>query len=149
MTKKMMKAIYILLVALTTFFLCDYTYCKELSDKTILGVSSSKNRKVIKILSIDGGGIRGIIPAFILKNLEGRLKIKKLSECFDVMAGTSTGGIIVLLLNTPDRKISQNTVLWMFLIFIKTWEVRFFTNLHGNTSKHLMDGFQKNIQVKT
>jgi patatin-like phospholipase/acyl hydrolase len=63
-----------------------------------------KKKKLIKILSIDGGGIRGIIPAFILKNLEMRLKTKKLSECFDVMAGTSTGGIIVLLLNAPDTK---------------------------------------------
>ncbi len=65
--------------------------------------SSNPNKKVIKILAIDGGGVRGIIPAKILENLESRLKKKKhLSECFDVMAGTSTGGLIVLMLNKPN-----------------------------------------------
>jgi patatin-like phospholipase/acyl hydrolase len=63
----------------------------------------SGKKKLIKILSIDGGGIRGLIPALILQDIEKKLKRKKhLSECFDLMSGTSTGGIIVLLLNTPD-----------------------------------------------
>jgi patatin-like phospholipase/acyl hydrolase len=63
---------------------------------------SSKTKK-IKILSVDGGGIRGIIPALILQNLENRLKNgKHLTDCFDIMAGTSTGGIIVLILNVLD-----------------------------------------------
>ncbi|AIL13679.1 hypothetical protein IM40_09610 (plasmid) [Candidatus Paracaedimonas acanthamoebae] len=57
----------------------------------------------MKILAIDGGGVRGIIPAKILENLEARLKKKKhLSECFDIMAGTSTGGIIALMLSKPN-----------------------------------------------
>jgi len=65
--------------------------------------TSTANKKVIKILAIDGGGVRGIIPAKILENLESRLKKKKhLSECFDVMAGTSTGGLIVLMLNKSN-----------------------------------------------
>lgn len=63
-----------------------------------------KRKKLIKVLSIDGGGIRGIIPALVLQNLESRLKNKKhLAECFDVMAGTSTGGILILLLNIADE----------------------------------------------
>lgn len=71
----------------------------------------TKKRKLIKILSIDGGGIRGIIPALILQEIEKKLKKKKhLSQCFDLMSGTSTGGIIVLLLNTPDQK--QKPKFW-------------------------------------
>ena len=45
------------------------------------------------ILSIDGGGIRGVYPAHILKCLEERLGINLLST-FDLIAGTSTGSII-------------------------------------------------------
>lgn len=68
-----------------------------------LSTEKSPKKKPIKILSLDGGGIRGLIPALILQDLEKKLKRKKhLSECFDMMSGTSTGGIIVLLLNTPD-----------------------------------------------
>lgn len=58
--------------------------------------------RIIKILSVDGGGIRGLIPAVFLAQLESRLG-RPISEVFDLMAGTSTGGIIVLGLNAPDE----------------------------------------------
>jgi len=45
------------------------------------------------ILSIDGGGIRGIIPASTLVALEQQLG-KPVRECFDFLAGTSTGALI-------------------------------------------------------
>ena len=55
--------------------------------------------KSIKVLSIDGGGIRGIIPSIILAELQKRLG-KNLWEVFDLIAGTSTGGIIALGIGT-------------------------------------------------
>jgi len=48
-----------------------------------------------RILSIDGGGIRGIIPALILAEIEKRTG-KPISESFDLIAGTSAGAIIAL-----------------------------------------------------
>ncbi|APR99031.1 patatin-like phospholipase family protein [Wolbachia endosymbiont of Folsomia candida] len=55
------------------------------------------------ILSVDGGGIRGIIPALILAEIEHRTK-KPISQIFDLMAGTSTGGIVVAGLCKKDGK---------------------------------------------
>jgi patatin-like phospholipase/acyl hydrolase len=57
--------------------------------------------KEFKILSIDGGGIRGIIPARFLTGLESYLSREKgepikLNEYFDLICGTSTGGIIAI-----------------------------------------------------
>ena len=50
-----------------------------------------------RILSIDGGGIRGIFPAAVLAGLEARyLGGASVARCFDLVAGTSTGGIIAL-----------------------------------------------------
>lgn len=46
-----------------------------------------------KILQVDGGGIRGIIPAVILAYLEEKCG-KPLCQCFDLITGTSTGAII-------------------------------------------------------
>jgi uncharacterized protein len=75
-----------------------------LSHPTSSVSSYTSEKKNIVILAIDGGGIRGIIPAIILKELESRLKPgKHLVDCFDVISGTSTGGIIALLLATPDK----------------------------------------------
>lgn len=53
-----------------------------------------------KILSIDGGGIRGILPAMVLVELEQRTG-RPISSLFDLMAGTSTGGMLTLALNRP------------------------------------------------
>jgi patatin-like phospholipase/acyl hydrolase len=50
-----------------------------------------------RLLSIDGGGIRGIIPAIVLAELEHATG-KPVAETFDLVAGTSTGGILALAL---------------------------------------------------
>ncbi|CAH9101394.1 unnamed protein product [Cuscuta europaea] len=63
--------------------------------------------KVISILAIDGGGVRGIIPGTILAFLEAQLqKIEgnpnaRIADYFDVIAGTSTGGLVTAMLTTP------------------------------------------------
>ena len=50
-----------------------------------------------KILSIDGGGILGVLPASVLAELEERfLGGQPIGQHFDMIAGTSTGGIIAL-----------------------------------------------------
>ena len=56
-----------------------------------------------KILSLDGGGVRGYLSAKILSNLEDYLNNRAKEEMpigqrFDFIAGTSTGGIIALAL---------------------------------------------------
>jgi uncharacterized protein len=55
-----------------------------------------------KVLSIDGGGIRGIIPAMVLAEIEARTG-KRSAEMFDLVAGTSTGGILALGLTKPGE----------------------------------------------
>jgi len=58
-----------------------------------------------KILAIDGGGVRGIIAAYILKEIESRTG-RKLHQIFDVITGTSTGAVIALL---ATRKTATET----------------------------------------
>ncbi|MCX5815906.1 MAG: patatin-like phospholipase family protein [Proteobacteria bacterium] len=55
----------------------------------------------VRVLSIDGGGIRGIIPALLLAEIENQTK-QPIAELFDLMVGTSTGGIIALGLSKPE-----------------------------------------------
>lgn len=54
-----------------------------------------------KILSLDGGGVRGIMPSLVLAEIEKRTG-RNTSDMFDLIAGTSTGGILALGLTTPD-----------------------------------------------
>ena len=54
----------------------------------------------MRILAIDGGGIRGLIPAVVLAELEQRTG-RRTAELFDLIAGTSTGGILACALTRP------------------------------------------------
>ena len=49
----------------------------------------------MKILSIDGGGIRGLLPALVLAAFEMQTG-RSIASQFDLIAGTSTGGILAL-----------------------------------------------------
>jgi patatin-like phospholipase/acyl hydrolase len=70
----------------------------------------------VTILSIDGGGIRGIIPAVILEHLEKRLQEMtgkpdaRLADFFDMIAGTSTGGILSCFYLHPGRQAAGQAV---------------------------------------
>ncbi|KAK1263226.1 Patatin-2-Kuras 2 [Acorus gramineus] len=62
----------------------------------------------ITVLSIDGGGIKGIIPAAILSFLESELQRLdgedvRLADYFDVITGTSTGGLVAAMLAAPNE----------------------------------------------
>jgi hypothetical protein len=59
-----------------------------------------KGRSFATVLSIDGGGVRGIIAARVLAELERRTQ-RRVSELFDLVAGTGSGGAIALALSTP------------------------------------------------
>lgn len=65
-------------------------------------------KKEIWVLAMDGGGVRGKIAAEILRDLIHQLKKKGqnkgLSDTFDIVAGTSVGGLIALALNMEDEK---------------------------------------------
>ncbi|KAL7604959.1 patatin-like protein 2 isoform X1 [Lactuca sativa] len=61
---------------------------------------------IVTVLSIDGGGVRGIIPATILSFLESKLQEidgpeARIADYFDVIAGTSTGGLMTAMLAVP------------------------------------------------
>lgn len=57
---------------------------------------------MFRILSIDGGGLRGIVPVQILKHIE-TITNKNIIDCFDFFAGTSTGGLITTGLTVKDQ----------------------------------------------
>ena len=64
---------------------------------------SNQQRSVRRVLSLDGGGIRGIIPALVVAHLERQMGAPA-SELFDLIVGTSSGGILALGLSLQDRQ---------------------------------------------
>lgn len=70
-----------------------------MSNSGIQNSNPSLCTEYYKILSIDGGGIRGLYPATFLANLQDKLGQISIYQYFDLIVGTSTGGIIAIALS--------------------------------------------------
>ena len=100
---------------------------QETSPTAVNGVvpGSIKNQRgKVCVLSIDGGGMRGIIPGKALAYLEQALKLKsgdpnaRIADYFDVASGSGIGGIFTAMLfasNDGDRPIFKADDTWRFL----------------------------------
>lgn len=74
----------------------------------LTAIAGLSKTSVVTVLTIDGGGVRGIIPATLLSFLESKLQeidgpAARISDYFDVIAGTSTGGLMTTMLVVPDE----------------------------------------------
>jgi patatin-like phospholipase/acyl hydrolase len=71
-----------------------------------------------RILTIDGDGIRGLIPAMVLAEIE-KTTHKHIAQLFDIIAGTSTGGILGCGLSVPNAngnpKFSASELVNLYL----------------------------------
>ncbi len=65
--------------------------------------STPQIKRPFRLLAIDGGGIRGLLPAMLLADLERRTN-RPIVDLFDMIVGTSTGGLLALALATPDEQ---------------------------------------------
>lgn len=99
--------------------------------------------KKFNILTIDGGGIRGIFPAMFLASIEAELKSRgvekyRIYENFQLISGTSTGGIIAvaLALGIPAVEILDLYLDNAALIFGKKRNSigRLFNSAHDRTA---------------
>lgn len=95
-----------------------------------------------RLLSLDGGGVRGVVAlAFLdvietkLKGSSGRGDAFRLSDHFDLVGGTSTGAIIASALAT-GRSVADIRELYFGIateIFRKSWKrIPFFQALYGS-----------------
>jgi patatin-like phospholipase/acyl hydrolase len=71
--------------------------------------------RLVRVLAIDGGGARGLVPSLILQAIERRVaelarQPRKIHELFDVVAGASTGAVITLLLTKPEPAACETLV---------------------------------------
>ena len=66
--------------------------------------------RVWRVLSIDGGGVRGIIPAMVLEHIEKETG-KPVCDLFDLIVGTSAGGLVAAASSSRTRstQTSHNT----------------------------------------
>lgn len=76
-------------------------------SKSFKDISLTKSSKSVNILSIDGGGVKGVLSAEILYYIERKLQTLtnsniKLAEHFDLIVGTSTGAILTGIYTMPD-----------------------------------------------
>lgn len=113
-------------------------------------------KDVFKVLAIDGGGALGVYPATILHEIEKHiLKGKIVREEFDLIVGTSTGGLIALSLSSGDSPedivgfYEENCKIIFPNNFLKLF--RFFNGILGRSiysNKQLKTVLEKNFGNK-
>jgi hypothetical protein len=78
-----------------TFTISTCPLCQRETGQSLIGLVPEWSR--LRVLSIDGGGVRGIIPLTALAALERQLQIPRFaSYAFDVVVGTSAGEWVIL-----------------------------------------------------
>lgn len=95
-----------------------FSKCKNKNENQNINDKKKANEKKktpFRILAIDGGGNRGIIPSIILMRLE-QITGKHPTELFDLFVGTSTGSIIAAVLTTPNTvaEKTQDSPKWKY-----------------------------------
>ncbi|KAJ9067319.1 hypothetical protein DSO57_1015098 [Entomophthora muscae] len=79
-------------------------YVPKGNPETEYGLAGArKPGKYFRILAIDGGGVRGIIPTMVLRYIELRTG-RKIHELFNLVSGTSTGALLGAVLTVPGEK---------------------------------------------
>lgn len=69
---------------------------------TFAGIGTNRAGSFTRVLAIDGGGVRGLVPALILAEIERRSG-RPIFQQFDLIVGTSTGSILALGLTRPSN----------------------------------------------
>jgi len=79
----------------------------------LCGYSQPPRGKGIRVLSIDGGGTRGILGLEVLDELEKQAGNRKICELFDIIIGVSTGGILATLLGAKRKSVDECKTIYM------------------------------------
>ncbi len=102
-----------------------------------------RKKETFYVLSIDGGGIKGLYSLYFLHEIEKKYKCN-IYDCFDMFCGTSTGGIIALGL------ANKNSVTQIIEFYEKNGEKIFpskYRLLAGIKSLFLSSKYE-NIELK-
>ncbi|CAE6439267.1 unnamed protein product [Rhizoctonia solani] len=117
----------------------------------------------LRLLSLDGGGIRGLSSLLILQEIMGRVKreeglseIPRPCDYFDIIGGTSTGGLIAIMLGRLRMSVSDAIKSYVDLsekIFLKhkhIWqEGEFKATLLKESIKDIVSKYSENRDGKT
>jgi len=69
---------------------------QKTTEQAVSHETRSANGEPLRILCIDGGGIKGLVPAILIQQIEKACGENRVEDLFDLVCGTSTGGIIAL-----------------------------------------------------
>ncbi|KAJ6024860.1 hypothetical protein N7540_005657 [Penicillium herquei] len=111
----------------------------------IPGTGDSSSGKGLRLLSLDGGGIRGLSTILIIKNIMERIDQDNPPapcEYFELIGGTSTGGLIAIMLGRMRMTISECEAAYRKLSHV-------FTQVRGGSNTCQFDhmAFEHGIKV--
>lgn len=104
-------------------------HCNIIFSAANIDPISPLSKRGIRILSLDGGGVRGILSIALMKSLFRSIGLHPY-EIFDIICGTSTGGIISTLLGSYMKSIDETEKLYdefVYKVFAQKSNVKLLT----------------------
>lgn len=122
-----------------------------MGDRTMTTQSQKMRNKYYRILSFDGGGVRGVLPAIILERMSQ--SCPRLVENTDLFVGTSVGSFIALALasgKSPDEIVTLFSYKNIKSIFCRPRSFYFFRPKYKNEplKKLLLEIFSPTLRLK-
>jgi patatin-like phospholipase/acyl hydrolase len=149
--------VYILCLWVCLFsidFLCPLYGSEEIHESVQEISEDQKKQRTRMVLSLDGGGMRGIIGATIVEEIERQVGLPA-AKIFDLFAGTSAGSITAVGLNIPDscgnpkysgeniRRLYEEDGKYIFPYGERAWFGGIFSSLYP--AKGLEDVLNKHL----
>ncbi|OAQ60207.1 tetratricopeptide repeat domain-containing protein [Pochonia chlamydosporia 170] len=140
----------------------------QASDETSFHGTTAAESRPLRALSLDGGGVRGLSSLLILRRIMHNVKpsdslydIAKPCEYFDMICGTSTGGLIAIMLGRLQMGVQEAIDAYLVLAekvfreshpFSRVMGARTLGALLGNarySGDALTDAIQEIVEGKT
>lgn len=90
-------------------------WCSRTHTRRVSSIASKRIR--LNMLTLHRGGVRGIVELEILRQLEKELgDLISIQSFFDLIVGTSTGGIVALGLTARNWSVDQSNVSIRYIV---------------------------------
>lgn len=103
-------------------------------------IADASTNQISPLLALDGGGVRGLFSAMVLADLERRMG-RPLCDVFKLVTGTSTGGILALLIASGRYSMAEIVDLYQALC------VRVFPPSHWRMKRYIAQSILKELKL--
>jgi len=113
---------------------------------------AERDERCVRILALDGGGVRGLVSAGMLVQLERHIReqsaLSKTADAFDLIVGTSIGGILGLGFASPAVGYADGSARPASARHIRQMLLEYLPRVFGTRREHMLSALGHAVATK-